>query len=367
MLGFLKNIFSRSSEPVLGIDIGSSSIKVVQIKKKNGKAVLDTYGSLALGPYGGKEIGQAVKLSNNKIVEALSDIIRESGVSTQNCGLAIPFESSLTSVVKMPTNDIKALDKMVPIEARKYIPVSISEVTLDWMVVPKEESSQSAERGGKKNESGTEVLMVAIHNETLNNFQDIVQKAQLNAGFFELEIFSTTRTILDENPKPVVVFDFGAASTKLYLVERGVIRASHTVNKGSQDVTKAIGSNFGITTTEAEQMKRGHGLSSKDADVKMADVVSVSLNLIFSDTNRFITNFQKKYNKKVEKIYLVGGGSTLKGFKELAQEGLSTEVIAGDAFGKIETPAFLEQALKETGPEFTSAVGVALRRLQEVS
>ena len=94
-MDFLKNIlsiFSRKSRSVLGIDIGTSAIKVVQIKKKRGRAVLETYGELALGPYSGIEIGRSTNLSTEKMVEALKDILRESKTTTVSAGVALPLD-----------------------------------------------------------------------------------------------------------------------------------------------------------------------------------------------------------------------------------------------------------------------------------
>ncbi|MEK9184977.1 MAG: hypothetical protein AAB866_02320, partial [Patescibacteria group bacterium] len=84
----LFNIFKKSDTSVLGIDVGASSIKIVQLKKKRGKAILETYGELALGPYGGVEKGRATKLTNEKIIEGIIDLIKESHVTTKRCGIA---------------------------------------------------------------------------------------------------------------------------------------------------------------------------------------------------------------------------------------------------------------------------------------
>jgi Tfp pilus assembly PilM family ATPase len=102
------------------------------LRKKGGKAVLETYGELALGPYAKAEIGQATNLPTEKIIEALSDLMREKevNITTNKCGIAIPFSSSLMSLIEMPMLPYKQLASMVPLEARKYIPVPISEVTL---------------------------------------------------------------------------------------------------------------------------------------------------------------------------------------------------------------------------------------------
>src|SRR3989344_596793 len=138
-MAFFSKYFDKSEPKALGIDIGSSAIKIVELKKKNGQAVLTTYGELALGPYAGFGVGQAVSLPTEKIAQALTDLMNEKevNVSTKSCGLSIPFSSSLMSVIEMPEVSAKQLSVMVPLEARKYIPVPISEVTLDWSVVPK--------------------------------------------------------------------------------------------------------------------------------------------------------------------------------------------------------------------------------------
>ena len=119
MVNFLSKFIGSKSTSVIGIDIGSSAIKVVQLKKKGGKAVLETYGALALGPYAQKEIGQSTNLPTAKIVEALLDIMRESKVTTKRGGMALPFRSSLMSIIQMPDVPDKELAQMMPIGAAK--------------------------------------------------------------------------------------------------------------------------------------------------------------------------------------------------------------------------------------------------------
>jgi type IV pilus assembly protein PilM len=373
-MAFLGSFFNKEDTSVLGVDIGSSAIKIIQIKKKNGQAVLETYGELALGPYAGATIGQAVALPPEKIAQALIDLMREKevNVTTRKAGLSIPFASSLMSVIELPHVGAKQLSAMIPIEARKYIPVPISEVMLDWSVIPKndlhheaEEESQPAAQGGPKAPTipKVDVLVVAIHKGTISKYQDIVAKAGLKAGFFEIEIFSTMRSVLNQSLSPIMIMDMGAASTKLYIVERGVIKASHTVNRGSQDITTTISKSLGLPLERAEIMKRQIGASGEDKMLK--EVISLTLDYIFAEANRTLLAFEKKNNKAVSNVILVGGGAALKGLTALAQESFKTDTVAGDPFSKVATPAFLENILKETGPEFAVAIGLALRRLAE--
>jgi len=379
-MAFFSKFFNQDEVSALGIDIGSSAIKIVQLKKKNGQAVLETYGELALGPYTGLSVGQAVVLAPDKLAQALIDLMKEKevNITTKKCGISIPFTSSLMSVIEMPDVSTKQLAVMVPLEARKYIPVPVSEVMLDWSVIPKsemqeEDSSEyatTAERATTDQGTGTRtalpkvnVLIVAIHNETIVRYQDIVVKSALEAGFFEIEIFSTMRAVLDETLRPVMIMDMGAASTKLYVIERGVIRSSHTINRGSQDITLTISKSLGLSMERAEVIKRQMGVTGENKN--LTDVVILTLDYIFAEVNNVLLSFEKKYNKTISKVILVGGGAILKGLADLAKNNFKTDVVLADPFSKVNAPAFLENILKETGPEFAVAIGLALRKLAE--
>ena len=368
-MSFLGDIFKKKNMSALGIDIGSSSIKVVQLKKSGNKAVLETYGELSLGPYGGAAIGQSVNLDTEKIVQAVSDLLaeKEVAITTKVCGLAIPFKASLLSIVKMPAIPPKELASMVAIEARKYIPVPISEVTIDWSIIPKRDAEEEASQtNGDSKIKTVDVLLVAIHNNIINQYKEIVSRTGLDTKFFEIEIFGSIRAVLEGVSGPVMIFDMGASTTKLYIIDRGLVQSSHTINRGSQDITANISRVLSVSTEEAEIVKRSVGMGKAANGTDLAETVSVIADVIFTEANRFLIEFQKKRNINIKSVYLTGGGSALRGFRDLAAQNFQVEVISGDPFGKVETPAFLENILRVTGPEFTVAVGCALRCLGEL-
>lgn len=371
------NMFNKKETSVLGIDIGSSSIKAVQLKKKGNKAVLETYGELALGPYSGESIGQATKLPVEKVAQAMTDLLNEKevAITTRNCGIAIPFHASLLTVIQMPNVSDKELDTMVPIEARKYIPVPISEVTLDWSIIPKIEvkndTEEAYEKLGKKKDADAkleiaDILLVAIHNNIIAEYKEIIKNSGLNASFFEIELFSSMRSILDEDVHSAMLVDMGAASTKLYIVERGIMRSSHIINKGAQDITANIARLKNINFEDAEVMKRAVGLSFSQIPESIDEAVNLACEFIFSEISRVLYSYQSQNKVSLEKIILVGGGAALKGFEKLATESLKAQVVLGDPFSKVEAPAFLEEILRQTGPEFAVSVGAALRKLAEL-
>lgn len=360
----LSSLFSKEAKSVLGVDIGSSSIKIVQLRRERGRVILETYGAIALGPYGGVEIGRATALPAEKVAEALNDVIREANVTTKDAAIAIPYSSSLVSVIKLPVAVANDLATVVPIEARKYIPVPINEVLLDWFVIS---DVKHPTPDGK-----IEVLLVAIHNDTIAKFRSMTAAAALVPAFFEIEVFSATRAALDHGLAPVAVVDMGAATTKFYVVERGIIRESHIINQGAQNLTLAASRALGITVAQAEERKRKWGLNDPPplpgATLPPSQKQSMELTLgpLAAEIARTALGWEQRANQALSAMVLVGGGATLKGMKEFLQAKMQTEVRLGDPFGKTQAPAFLEAILKEAGPEFSVAVGLALRRLQEL-
>jgi type IV pilus assembly protein PilM len=373
-LGNLFKGFGGAKEgSVLGIDIGASSAKIVQIRSSKGAAVLETYGEIALGPYGGQAIGKAVKLPPEKIAEALKDLMREANVTARSGGLSIPFSSSLVSVIDVPHVQPDQLKRMIPIEARKYIPLPMNEVTLDWFVIPGEEGEQSAfDRVEKKTAmqaKGEEVLLVAIHNNILEGYKTIAATAGLNIEFYEIEIFSAVRSSVGHGIAPILVVDLGASTTKMYVVERGVVRLSHLVSAGGQHLTESLGHSLNWEFEKAERVKRERGLIdsnaySPDENDKIHQALLSTLTRVFSEMNRVLLSYGQRYNKNVSRVVLTGGGASLPGLSEAAKTMLSAEIEIANPFSRTEAPAFLANVLQEIGPGFAVSLGVALRKLK---
>ena len=364
MSTFLEKIFSgKTGKSVIGLDISSSSIKLVQLRKAHGRAILETYGELSLGPYMGIERGRATNLPPEKIAEALKNLLVESKTTTRDCGASIPLSSSLISLLELPTSNEKEIESMVPIEIRKYLPVNISEVALDWWVVPKDDA-RTFEGDKPTLDTKTEVLTVSVHKGTISKYQSIIAASGLQNSFFEVEVFSSIRSSLEPSLNPNLLIDLGAATTKIYIVERGVIRDSHIINRGSQDITQSIASALSVSLEKAESLKRGEG----DSFVEPKSVIEVEnlvLADIFGEANRVILNYQKKRNKSIGKIVFSGGGAILPGLADVLKRSFEMEASVADPFAKVEAPAFLHEVLKKAGPEFAVAIGVALRKLEE--
>lgn len=366
----LNNVMQTKSDSVIGIDIGTSAIKVVQIKKREGRAVLETYGAIALGPYADLPAGKVTNLDNEKLLPAITELLKASGVNTKETAFAIPSAASLIFIVDIPDRlSEKEYDSVIQTEARKFIPVPIAEVTLDWWVIPERDSETSGPEGLDETTSTPtshkkEALVVAIHNDTLTRYKELVTSLELVDPVFEIEVFSSIRANFGHELSPVLIFDMGASKTKLSVIEHGVVRTFHVVNRGSHDISNSLATSLAIPFEKAEELKRSQGLTGIGGDQKAAEIMKASLDYVFMEANSVVLDYERKQNKIISKVVLTGGGVLLKGFVEEAKKNFSCDVVIGNPFAKIEAPVFLSKALESAGPEFGVALGIALRKLQ---
>lgn len=373
LLKSVTSSISKQDASVIGIDIGASSAKIVQLRSSRGIAVLETYGEIALGPYGQQPIGKAVKLSPEKLAEALLDLMKEANVTAHTGGISIPFSSSLISILDLPKTDTESLKRIVPIEARKYIPIPVAEVSLDWFVIPREEAEESAfaELAQKTplQVRGQEVLLVAIHNDILQQYQTLAAAAGLKVEFYEIEIFSAIRSSLGHGIAPVAVVDFGASTTKIYIVERGIVRMTHLLTLGGQQLTEILGRSLNWEFEKAERVKRERGIEnstaySVDENERIKAALLSTLSRVFSEVNRVVLSYGQRYNKNVSRVVFAGGSASLPGLQAAAKSALGSEVEMANPFVHTEAPAFLEKVLQQIGPGFAVSVGLALRKLK---
>src|SRR3989339_3234 len=368
----ISNFMSSEESIALGIDIGSSSIKVVEIKKKGGRAILETYGSIALGPYDSQDAGKVTNLPIDKVSSALKEVLKQSGVTTSSGAFSIPVQSSLIFIIDLPTKvSDSEMQAVVSTEARRFIPVPITEVSLDYFVLPQKEASfeemnkvPSVSDVPKSNGEKTGVLVVATQNDAISKYRSLISECSLSASFFEIEIFSSIRSNFEHELSPVLLIDFGASRTKLSVVEFGMVKSYHTIERGGADISNSISKSLSISFGEAEKMKKEFGLFENPAEKSLADIIRVHVDYIFSETNSALLGYEKKHNRTISKVIFTGGGALLKGLKEVAVNNFRAEIEMGHPFSKVGAPAFLEKVLLSMGPEFAVALGLALRKLQ---
>lgn len=358
------SLFSRGSESVVGLDFGASALKAVQLKKKDGQAVLETYGAVALGPYAGSDVGRGTRLAPDKLLEALRDLLREAKVTAEQGGCAIPLSESLAVAITLPTprampvgrhgqerqGSVDGVDVsgLVRLEARKYVPTPLSEVELEWKIFP-------PSAGAEQNEA----LITAVHRDALARLQATLAQAELAASFFELELWSTARAGAFSPNSTVGLIDIGVRASKIILIDAGEVRDAHTLLRGGQDVSLALATSLGIPFSEAEARKRTGAFDRSSTP-------SAPLARIFAEAREVFRRYERRRGRAVSDISLSGGGALLAGLPKMAEEAFGVPTSLIDPFNRLSAPAFLSPLLARAGPEFAVACGAALRALEEV-
>ncbi len=341
------------SGSALGIDIGTSSIKIVQLRKEKDTAVLESYGEIELSRY-----DESTLLTPEKISDALMDLMGEIKTSSKMAGVSILSSSTLIFVIETPTRDEEQLKLIMPAEAKKYIPANSGEVMLDWFVIPDDESPQNVfdtmNAGPAVAPKKQKILLAAIYKETVGNYGRILKGAGVSPRFYEIEASSGARASLGASSDTVLIVDLGATATKIYIVERNIVRVLHTVKVGGNNLTKALAEKMQLDIKSAENLKRAQGLDSS---------FEPPLEQIVAEARFVIGSYREQQKRDVSQIILIGGGARMVGIEGHIKTKLNLPVEVARPFNRTKGPIVLEGSLRDAGPIFANAIGLALRAI----
>lgn len=340
-----------TAQKTVGIDIGSSSVKVVEIEETEKALVLRTYGELQLGPYGSAALGDTVRLEPKKRIEALVDVIRESGATAKKGVLVIPLSVSFMTVVPLMVREKDDLASKITIEARKYIPLPLSEVALDWTeLAPSSEPSTSMK----------EILIAAIEHTTVREYTETLSAIGMASQPSEIEAFSLVRALSRNNDTTLAVLDLGAYMSKLYIVKNGMIERVHRIPQGGAAISKRICELRNVSFEEAENMKRSYGADAEYANDVQKATLSI-LEGVLQEFKRIIDQYEARDGAQIARTVLSGGVVAFPGTMPYVQDVLSRPVEIGNPFDKVAYPAFMEDTLQGIAPSFGVSMGAALR------
>jgi len=336
---------------ILGIDIGTSAIKIVELSEGSEKIRLENYGEFQNRYLYNKPFRefkkQTLLLSTEDIAAVIVSILEEAKIKTKAANFSLPDFSSFFTNFTLPLMSSEELNQAINFEARRYVPLPVSEMALDWVTLK--------DPGDEKK---VKVLLVAIPKRVVAQYQEIASLAKLNLKNLEAETFSLVRSLLDKEKGIFALIDIGAQSTTLSIVEDGALKISHSFNLAANLLTQKLSEELGIDFETAEKLKLKYGLLKEGGVV--ADVLHLVLDSAIIEIKRIIDFYQKNEGKIVEKVILAGGFAALRGFSEYLSAFLKKPVEIGNPFRQILYPPVLEGFLKELGPSFSIAVGVAL-------
>jgi len=340
---------------VVGIDIGSSSIKVVELQNRNEVITLTTYGELQLGPYeDGKTVGQSVTLPPNIERQALVDVLRESAVKSHEAVFAMPLSSSFVTTMTLKADPKEDITSRVRVEARKYIPVPIAEVTLDWAEIDTRDVVSETSR---------DVLLAAIQNDALRRFKTLMQTVEFSNPPTEIECFSSIRGLYSSAEPDMAIIDIGATSTKLYLVHNGLLQRMYRVRAGGSIVTQLMAKELDLSFEDAEILKRS--ITHKQEQFSTIQKIHHNhYDRVLKEFRKVIEEYEARTGSEISVIHMAGGGGAFPGLDVLIGHHLNRPAVKANPFNKVAYPAFMEDTMNEIGPTFSVALGAALRAFE---
>ncbi len=363
-------LFSKKTS-YLGIDIGSSSVKVVELENFNGRPKLATYGftEKSLSDWNGdsslgnpedmaavvKEVCQKAKTNSTKVIAALSNF------------------TVFTSIISLPEMSKKELASAISWEAKKVIPVPLEDIILDWKIIEdsqpeavttEADNNQVANKIKSKPKKNLKILLTGASKSLVKKYMDIFAQANLSLLSLETENFALIRSLIGNDKSVMALIDLGASTSSIAIVDKGVPVLSRSLDLGGLMLTRNISNSLNVNLERAEQFKQDLALESDSAADAMPQLVEKSMSSIVNEIKYTIGSFQEQQGKKVEKIILTGGGSLLGNLTGYMSRVLNVNTYVGDPWARVIYPTELKPVLDRLGARFAVAIGLAMRNIE---
>lgn len=356
------NIFSNPlkmffPKKMVGVDIGTASIKVVELSRWGQGKTLENYGeiksaSLYKEPFRNVEKGSYL-LSNYFVSRAIRAVLDEARIRTKAVIFSIPDFSTFCTSFELPPMTKAELPDAIYYNAPQYIPLPITETTLDWKLI-------DGTPGDKQ--SALKIFLVAIPNQTIQDYQKVAQLAGLELYAVEAEALSLTRSLVRENKNCICLVDIGVQSTTINIVDKQKLKKSYSIDFAGSQLTYSIASSLGLGHAQAEELKNREGLTSSKEEI--SKTLYLLIDPLIIEVKKTLSDFYLQEGKDADVIYLTGGTSGLPGLKEYFAEVFKKKIEIPNCFSELLYPPILGKSLEKMSPSFSVATGVALGGLE---
>jgi len=353
----------------LGLDIGGSSIKLVELTNNNGRAQLVTYGYLERALSGTKLIDEP-----DKTAELIKRVVEQSKVTTKKAITALPNSIVFSAIISLPEilkKDLtspKKLTEAVEWEAKKVLPLPLEEMVLDWKMLSKPEDLIKKDESAEKLRN-VQVLLTAAAKEVVQKYIQVFKKANLELISLETEAFALARSMVGKDKSLVVLVDIGAVNSDISLIENTIPILNRSIGVGGMQISQAIAQTLNIKIEQAEQFKRDleGNVQELGAGDTLPDVVRRPVQTIVDEIQYSINFFLEQpenANKRVEKVILSGGTANLFNLPKYFGDQLKLKAFIGNPWARVIYPEDLDPILQSIGPRLATSIGLAMRDIE---
>lgn len=336
--------------PRVGIDIGSASIKVVELVQAGKKWKLLTAASTPAPVVSG---GMVENGGITAFAQVLTRVLKEAGVRSRKAIVAIPEEQVSSHVVEMPLMPDNEVEQALEWQVDQYIPIPKEQAIWSWDIISRNEV------GG-----GMEVLLVAAPKKLVEAYRAVVEQSGLEVVAVETELSATARAVVPANSPLSIIVDIGAKSTDIGVVRGNALVIARTVPTAGEAFTRAIEAGLGLERTQAEQYKMTYGFTEGHLDGKLVEAMKPVLAIIAGEVRKTADFYTSKHAGEVTKtVTLSGGIAALPDVVGMLSGLLGLEVVVGDPFGQVVLDEAQTKAVAGNGPFYAVAVGLGMREI----
>lgn len=364
------SFFGKKITGVLGVDIGASSVKLVELAREGGRVHLKTYGFTEEDAVQPGDPRHDAKRTG----AVLRELLRQAHTSARKTIASLPTFSVFSSIIHLPELGKKELPDAIRWEAKKLIPLPLEEMLLNWEILKElppgmRSLSEAAKSTGdvqeslviqKKKGKSINVLITAAERKLVGQYVAIFKEAGLELASLETEAFALVRSLVGNDASAIMIIDIGGKNTDLSLIDGGVPILNRSIDFGGRQVTDVFATSLDLSPATAEQVKRDLSLSKYEGALpqKLHDALAPLVN----EVNYTRGVYQSESGKRtIEKIVLTGGSSWLTSLVSYLTETFHCTVTVGDPWARVAVPVDLAPILQEIGPRMSVAVGLAMR------
>jgi type IV pilus assembly protein PilM len=351
-------MFFGKKDRLIGLDIGSRSIKAAEISETKKGNTLERFGIIDIPP-GLIEDG-AIK-DAEQVAETIRKLFKSSNIKNQNVALSVGGYSVIVKKINVQNMPEEQLQDTISFEAEQYIPFDISDVNLDFQIIGENEN----------NPNQMSVLLVAAKKEMVNDYVNLAQMAGLNPCIIDVDAFALQNAYEFNHSPPenenIALIDIGASKTSLNILKGQNSVFMRDVSLGCGQINQKIASLIDCSILEAEQIKFGDQTEKLSAG-DLTDIISSVVSDWCTEIRRALDFFYSTYpDDQIKKIILSGGGGNIKEFKQLLSVETSAEVVTINPFEalQIDENRFDMDFLKRTAPQASISMGLATRKVDD--
>jgi type IV pilus assembly protein PilM len=349
------SLLSRKKPVILGLDISSTSVKLLELAKDG-----DNYRvqSLAVEPLPDNAVVEKNFQDVEAIGETIQKAVKRSGTKAKLAAVAVAGSAVITKIINMPANQSeKELEQQIQLEADQYIPYPLEEINLDFEVIGPTENNPEA----------VDVLLAASRSENIETRSDALEIGGLKAKVVDVEAYTVENVAplltahLEDGGKDkiIAVIDIGATMTCLNVIQNGNLIYTREQNFGGKQLTEEIMRRYGLAYEEAGRLKKSGGLP----DNYIPEVLEPFKETIAQQVSRFLQFFYTAgQHNSVDLIALAGGCASIPGIDELIESHLGTKTVIANPFANMSLSSKVNpQSLSKDAPSLMIACGLALR------